>query len=56
MDMTVAIRLVSGIFHRQPCLGAVEMVCVGMSSPIGFGIAIAASLKRLFEKFTNGVV
>jgi hypothetical protein len=41
--------------HRQPCLRAVEMVWDGMSSPIGVGIAIAASLKRLFEKLTNGV-
>jgi hypothetical protein len=31
------------------------MVCDGMSSPIGVGIAIAASLNRLFEKLTNGV-
>src|SRR5207248_11442530 len=47
--------LVSGIFQRQPCRSAVEIVCDGISSLIGVGIATAASLKRLFEKLTYGV-
>ena len=43
------------MIHFQPCFIATEIVCDGMSSPIGVGIATAESLKRFSEKLTNGV-
>jgi hypothetical protein len=43
-------RLDEALRQAQPFFSAVDTVCDGMSSPIGVGIATAASLKRLLRQ------